>query len=372
MTIHHSLFQIEPQALIDAVFQNPPEEFQALPIVIHDQILPAFLAEFDLLLTADEPVQHFVHKISRFLPAKMRTNLLRPRTLFIGTTVSEFALFPEQSDYQQFPTVLLAKMADLQIKFLVVKDIAPAAPFFSPTENTVSAKLCQTLTAAGFTLLDGQAMAYIPIDFDSLDSFFSRFSASRRSDWRRKLKKRSATKRQILYTGDPLFQDNKMIDRFYQLYENVYNNSEIHFEKLTRAFFAKILTDKNSGGLVFAYSCQEEWIGYSLCYQYGDYLIDKYHGAQYPDYRHNNLYYISWFDTLQYALDHAVKTAVFGWTNPEIKAYLGASFLYTKHAVYIANPILRRILSHFAHTFESDRKTLANWYQQHGKPPAKS
>jgi uncharacterized protein len=367
MTMKRSLFQIEPQALIDAVLQNPPSGFEALPIEINTKKLPAFLTEFDLLITADEPVQRFIHKISPFLPKKICQDLLRPRTLFVGTTVSEFSLFPNEIDVEELPNILLEKMSTLKTKFLVVKDIAPESPLFSETENCISKKLCQAFTKAGFILLDGQAMAYIPLDFDSLDTFFSRQSASRRSDWRRKRKKRSVTELHVMKTGDPLFQDEKIIDCFYSLYENVYNKSEIHFEKLTRPFFRKILTDKHADGHIFAYTFQGEWIGYSLCFHYGDYFIDKYHGAKYPEYRNNNLYYVSWFDTLEYALEHGYKTAVFGWTNPEIKAYLGSSFLYSTHAVYIANPLLRNILKHFAHTFESDRKTLENWYAQHQK-----
>jgi hypothetical protein len=367
MTANNLTFQIEPQGLIDAFQQNPPLDFEAYPIKISEQILPAFVAEFDLLLTADEPIQRLAHNISRLLPTKLCNSLLRPKTLFVGTTVSEFALFPHELDYKTLPGVLLGHTADLKAKFLIIKDIAPAAPFLSSSDNAASSLISDAFAAAGFVLIEGQALAYIPIDFDCLDTFFSRFSASRRADFRRKRKKRSATQLTLIPAGDARFRDAQVVDEFYRLYENVYNNSDIHFDKLTRNFFKQVLNDNDSGGLIFAYSHQDHLIGYSLCFQRGDYFIDKYHGAQYPEFRENNLYYVSWFDMLEYALEHSCKTAVFGWTDPEIKAYLGSSFVFTKHAIYASNPLLRQLLIHFGPAFESDRQTLDNWYALHAK-----
>ena len=49
-----------------------------------------------------------------------------------------------------------------------------------------------------------------------------------------------------------------------------------------------------------------------------------------------------------------LKTYVAGWTDPEIKSYLGARFTFTKHAVYIRNPVLRFVLSRLKRLFESD------------------
>jgi len=367
MTTPNLMFQIEPQELIAAFEQHPPQNFTTLPLTMAGQLLPMFLAEFDLLITADKPIQNIIKHIIRFLPNKFCNSLLRPRTLFVGTTVSEFALFPQQLNYLTLPQQLLQQMSDQNATFLIIKDIAPVSPFLSASENTCSAELCAAFTKAGFVLLEGQALAYIPLDFESLDAFFSRFSASRRSDFRRKRKKRTATQLTLIPTGDALFRDPKIVDEFYQLYENVYNNSDIHFDKLTRAFFEKVLNDSDSGGLIFAYSFQGQRIGYSLCFQCGDYFIDKYHGARYPEFRENNLYYVSWFDMLEYALDHSFKTAVFGWTDPEIKAYLGSQFVFTKHAVYASNPLLRQLLRHFGPSFESDRQTLEHWYAQHEK-----
>lgn len=361
------LFQLEPNALIGAIERNPPAGFDFSPVTIAGKKLPAFLAKFDLLLTADQPLRELVLNLTRLLPQRFTEPFLQPQTLFAGTTVSEFALIRPETEIAAVPAALLAAMRELKAKYVILKDIAPTAAILSPMENAVSNRLCEALAAAGFVLLDGQAMAYIPVDFSSLEEFYGRFSASRRSDFRRKQKKRAYTQMRLMRTGDPALQDDKTIDELYRLYENVYNNSAVHFDKLTWSFFAAILRDSAAGGILFTYYRQETLIGYSLCFHTGDILIDKFHGAVYPDYRLNNLYYVNWFDMLQYALDNHCKAVVFGWTNPEIKAYLGASFIFTKHAVYPANPLLRIFLRYFAGTFESDRKILDAWYEKHRK-----
>lgn len=355
------LFQLEPAMLLDAFLYNLPPGFKSCFVELNGEQIPAFATDFDLLLTADKPVRNFVQLVSNFLPDKFCNFILRPRTLFIGTTVSEFALFPAELNLQELKPALLQKMAKEHVKYLIVKDIAAEVPFLSAEENVLADKICSSLAAAGFVLIEGQALAYVPINFTSEAEFLARFSKSHRSDFRRKLRKRSDLELQVISTGDPRFRSSDKIDSFYRLYENVYKQSEIHFDKLSKPFFEKVLNDDTAGGVVFEYSYQGHCIGYFLCFDRGDYVVDKYMGAEYPAFREFNLYFISWFDILQYALEHSCKFAIFGWTSPEIKAYLGAKFVFTKHAIYPANPILRHGLTHLSGIFESDRKTIEQY-----------
>lgn len=361
------LFQMENNNLIEAFLRFPPEGFQACPLHGDGWTLPAFAADYDLLTTADETVRRRVLQAARLLPAAWKNRLLTPRTLFVGTTVSEFAPFPAQSIGENLPRLLTEKMAGVGASLLIVKDLAPTGSFFAPRENLAAEKIRELFTNAGFTLLDGQALAYVPIDFPDVDDFLARFSRNRRADFRRKLKSSCDTQLSIIPTGDPLFADARVVDSFYRLYNNAYEKSATQFDKLPRPFFHATLTDGSSGGLVFTYRRRDELIGWFLCLPHGGFLVDKYMGIQDPQFRDNNLYFISWFDILRYARRNGFHTAVFGWTTPLTKAYLGASFLYTTHAVYIPNPLLRRILTPLAGAFESDRKILADWYANRKK-----
>ncbi len=99
-------------------------------------------------------------------------------------------------------------------------------------------------------------------------------------------------------------------------------------------------------------------IGFNLCFHFRDCLIDKYIGFLYPDAQEFNLYFLSWIRNLAYCLQHGLHTLVAGWTDPEIKSYLGADFTYTYHAVYVKNALLRQLLKRARSLFESDKQVI--------------
>jgi predicted N-acyltransferase len=152
--------------------------------------------------------------------------------------------------------------------------------------------------------------------------------------------------------GEPL------LETLYELYLNVYNNSYIHFEKLTFPFFKKVFTNPENNGFVLLFYVGEKMIGFSLCFEVGDRLVEKYIGSLYPESREHNLYFLSWFYKLEYCMRHQFKMLIVGCTSAEIKAYLGAEFTQSYHAVYIPNPVLRWLAQKAKPLFETDRKTL--------------
>jgi hypothetical protein len=66
-------------------------------------------------------------------------------------------------------------------------------------------------------------------------------------------------------------------------------------------------------------------------------------------------------ENLAFALSRKLRHYVAGWTDPEIKAYLGAKFTFTQHAVYVRNPMLRGILGKLSRRFERDKA----WFEEH-------
>ncbi len=86
--------------------------------------------------------------------------------------------------------------------------------------------------------------------------------------------------------------------------------------------------------------------------------IDKYIRLHSQRARGIDLFFVSWFVNLEHALERGLRFYVAGWTDPEVKAGLGARFTFTRHLVWVRNPILRRILYMFRHWFESDAKAV--------------
>ncbi len=341
---------LEPEALVDAFLKCPPEEFEAF--VLCQGKAPAFTACFDALTTLDPSVKRRLERIPGFKPFAGR--FLRIPTLFIGTTVSEYARYDDSSDVSGWAEAWKLEMGKARTRAIILKDVPLNSPLLSDEENGRAGELLAACRAAGFTVLSGQALAYVPISFQSLEQFFERFSTARRKDFRRKLKKRAEVSIEELAAGDPFFSREGVLKELYSLYLDVYSQSEIHFDKLTYEFLRNALTDSGSGAVVFIYRKGEKLLGYNLCFVYRNNLVDKFIGLCYPDAREMNIYFISWFHNIEYALRKGLKFYVSGWTDPGIKATLGAEFTFTYHAVYLKNPVMRMIMRSFRKFFESD------------------
>ena len=339
---------LEPRSLVDHFLAAPPVDFSALTTALGT---PAFFARFDVLTTADESLRH---RVAGWPLYAWWRRWLRLRTCFIGTTVSEYALFPAGVDADALVGEWLTLFARRQT-LLIVKDIPQESPLLDRASNASARAISIACEAAGFVLLEGQALAWVPIDFESGDEYLGRLSAGRRKDIRRKLRARAELDIEEVPTGAALFQDHATRELFHTLYLNVYAQSEIHFDQLSRAFFDAVLQDATSGGIVFIYRHAGRIIGWNLCFSVGDSLVDKYVGFAYPAAREHNLYFVSWMHNLEYARRHGLACYVAGWTDPEIKSYLGARFTFTRHAVRPRNRLLRAALRRIAGHFESDR-----------------
>lgn len=339
---------LEPSGLIQHFLHHPPEGFDLL---ISPEGCPGFYMNFNLLTTADADV---MQRVMSWPAASLLRRLLTWRTLFFGSTVSEYlplvAGLPVESQLQSMLATWRRSTG-----LCIVKDLPEQSPLLSAADNDAAARLMAACEQAGFMLVAGQALAYVPIDFVDEEDYLSRLSAGRRKDIRRKLRARAGLRTEIIVTGHARLNDSGFRAELYELYLEVYAQSEIHFDKLTADFFAAILQDASLDGRLLLYYADGGLIGFNLCFIHGGMLIDKYVGFRYPAARTYNLYFISWLDNLALARTLQLTHYVAGWTDPEIKAYLGARFTFTRHAVYLRNPFLRFLLGKLVRHFEHDK-----------------
>lgn len=342
--------QLEPDVLLGHFARHPPPGF--VPRSAADGA-PLFVTAFDLLTTADDDLRR---RVSSLPFQRVLKRLLTPRTCFAGTTVSEYSLFAASSD----PAAVARDWAQRfgrEAPVLIVKDLAVDSPLTDTADRAWTARFVEAARNEGYLIVEGQALAYVPIDFASTDDYLARLSSSRRKNLRRKLRSRERLQIERVPTGRA-FASEASIDAYYALFENVHAQSDVHFDKLSRDFFAEAL--RAPGGMVFTYRVDGELIGWNLCYEHDDKLLDKYVGFAYPAARERDLYFVSWFVNLEYAIERGLRFYVAGWTDPEVKAQLGARFHLTRHAVFVRNRLLRAVLRRFAHRFESDSRWEAS------------
>ena len=349
--------QLEPEGLVNNFLRNPPVNFNAY---LTEAGIPSFSTKFNLLTTTDIDFQRKLKKIPFY---KGWSRWLEPNTCFIGTTVSEYSLLTNTLTAEQLANQLKQAYSK-SYPFLIVKDIPQNSPLQGKVDNDFSESFVNALKDSHFIEVEGQALAWVPIDYDSVDDYLSRLSASRRKDFKRKLKTRTLLDIKVIHSGDECFYDPAILDYYYQLYLNVYEQSEVHFDLLTKEFFTELLQDKQTIATIITYTHNNKLIGYNICFIINNMLVDKYIGLVYPEAKELNLYFVSWFYNLEYAKQQNLTYYVAGWTDPEVKARLGARFTFTKHMVYVRNPIFRFILRKLSGYFESDR-TWRESYNSH-------
>lgn len=352
------LTQLEPDELVSNFLTCPPQDFTAWQMSCG---VPAFAAHFDLLTTADLNLQIRIRCLPLF---KWWQKFLKPHTIFIGTTVSEYTLLTDRLTPNQLAEEIKQQYGHKSL-LLIVKDLPQQSPLLPEHANKYSAELIQALENQDFINVEGQALAWVPIDFADIDEYLGRLSYQRRKNFRRKLKSQQQVEINCLHSGDSCFFDAEVLEQYYQLYLNVYNQSEIHFDLLTKAFFTQLLQNGKNQARIFTYHHQGLLIGYNICFVLNNMLVDKYIGFRYPLARELNLYYLSWFYNLSYAKQHGLDYYIAGWTDPEVKSSLGAQFTFTKHMVYVRNPLLRSILKKISNRFEQDKNWQDNDCKQH-------
>jgi hypothetical protein len=341
---------IEPPGLLDHFAAHPPQGFEVWTLA---DGTPVFSMRFDLLTTMEPAARR---RIEAWPLVRWWQRFLKPRTAFVGTTCTEYSVLPDTAPTDLIDELLRARPDH---SFVIIKDLPCDAALIDAAALAANQALVAACERRGFVMMEGQALAYVPIDFASTEAFLARLSPARRKNIRRKLKSRTALDIGQHATGDALFFDEATLAEYYALYRNVYDQSELHFDLLTADFFRAIFQDATCGGVVFTYRIAGNLIGYNLCFEHDGKLIDKTIGLVYPAAREHNLYCVSWFHNLEYARQRGLTHYVAGWTDPEVKRSLGASFTFTRHAVYVRNPLLRHALRPFKRYFEAD----AAWQQ---------
>ena len=341
---------LEPPDFMRLFMEFPPRSFESR--TDHNNY-PLFLTDFDILTTLEQKLRGRIKTLPLF---KHWSGLLKFPACFCGTTITEYAPVPASAAPDDLPKELKREFNNKSM--IIIKDLPSSSPLLPEQDNAFCDELTAKSLDRGYIAAQGQALAYVPIDFADQDEYLNRLSSSRRKDLRRKLKKLPELDIETRPLGDAFFFQEDFLEQAYGLYLEVFKQSAVQFDLLSREFFRALLRSDSIDGVVFLYRHQGRLAGYNICLISNSMLIDKYIGLSYPLARQLNLYFISWLVNLDYARQNGLSAYVAGWTDPEVKAALGARFTWTRHLIWIKNPLLRAVLSCLKPLFESDRQIM--------------
>ena len=309
---------------------------------------PAFLSEYRLDTTLDGGLRRVVRSLARAVPS-----LLCPRLLALGSPVGErfqIGFAPDAGDEERarlFGCVLDAceEQAALRgARMVAIKDASDAQ----------SEAWLQVLRGRRMRRQPGLPTATLALPFDSIDGYLASLSRATRKDLRRKLRTRPLLR--VEWRRDL----EGIRDQVARLYKNTLDRATMQFEELTGDFFAQVMAGSEGRARCVCYWLDDQMIAFNLVLVGDDRLIDKYIGMDYRHARDLNLYYLSWIENIQHAIEHRIPLFQSGQGLPEEKLRLGstlsANWLWYRHR----NRLIDRTMQVAEHALGLHRPEVLN------------
>ncbi|WP_321380078.1 GNAT family N-acetyltransferase [Rhizobium sp.] len=221
--------------------------------------------------------------------------------------------------------------------------------------QTTFSAFTDTINKRGYTGLDGMPTAWLPIDFDNIETYFTRLSAATRKDMRRKLRTREKVRVEHWHNYGTL------LPRIMEFYQATRARSEWQFEELTTAYFTGILESMPETAFCTMYFVEDELLAANLMVRDGHMLIDKFFCMDEAKGRPYNLYYLSWFENIQYCLDHGLSRYQSGQAHYANKLRLGsqltANAMYFRHSNGLVQKALQAIAPYLSPDDSGDHRS---------------
>ena len=336
------------------------EEFDYRYFIVRDwkgdisAIQPFFVLDLDLLVGAKPRIGWLTDFIRRFWPRFMRA-----RTMMVGCAAGEGHLdgqdeFAQRSSACLLASTIVKKARDLKARLIVLKEFSAK---YRPT--------LECFLDADFTRIPSLPNVMLNIDYSSFEEYMVRaLSGGARRKLRLKLRAadRAAAPIEMSVVDDVA----PIIDEIYPLYLQVYNRSNLHFEKLTKEYFCGLgrrIGDKNR---FFVWRQCGKIVAFGSCLLQGDMIHAEYLGLDYTVAIDLHLYHYTFRDLISWAIANGYKRFHSTALNYDPKLHLQYRLdpidLYVRHTSTFCNAVFSRILPWLEPTrYEKTLKKFANY-----------
>jgi predicted N-acyltransferase len=299
-------------------------------------IQPFFILDQDLLAGTGTRVKAIAGAIRRFWPG-----FLTLKTLMMGCAGGEGHLHAEDPGEQRRQAEILAEnistLARQEKASLIVLKEFPAR-----YRNSLSCFLSH-----GFSMIPSMPMTRLDISqYSSFEDYLSKaIKAKRRTEFRRKFKE---AEQSIPIELEVTCDAERAIDEIYVLYEQVFERSNLQFEKLTEAYFREIGRRMPDKVRFFLWRQNGKLIAFSFCMVEGETLYGECLGLDYTVALKLHLYFYVMRDTISWAIANGFKSIVstsLGYgPKLQMRHVLEPLDLYIRHTSPLRNAVLRRVL----------------------------
>ena len=266
-------------------------------------------------------------------PRKVFPGWLQLRMLMLGCSASEGSLDSTRPwAVDALGEALAAFARSSKVSIVLLKDY--------PSHYREALK---PLLSRGYSRAPSMPACGLKLDFASFEEFLQeRVSYSFRKNLRRKFKKLAS---HPPLTLEVVADVSHVADEIHPLYTQTFQRSEFRFEELTKDFLVRIGREMPECARYFLWRQNGKIIAFALCIIHGDTIHDMNVGLDYSVALDLHLYFVTWRDVVQWALDNGLKRYYTAPLNYDPKFHLRMELapldLYAWHTSRLINPIFR-------------------------------
>ena len=259
-------------------------------------VQPVFVVLQDLVTGMPPLFRQAVERVRKRFPG-----FLKLRMVMIGSSAGEGDLGRDVTSgevgwtAQALGEVLPPLGRKLRATLIVFKDF-PAA--YRP--------VLDSLKRSGFTRVPSMPATGLTLDFESFEDYLAkRLSHAYRKNLRRKFRKAAQ--------GAPLAFDvvsdvTPWVDQLVPLYRAVLERSELKFEELNAAYLSELGRRLPDRARFLLWREGDRIVAFACCLVHNGVLKDNYIGLDYSVALDRHLYFVTWRDTVIWALENGCRT----------------------------------------------------------------
>lgn len=220
-------------------------------------------------------------------------------------------------------------------RLMGVKDV-PA--FLAPLWDAVAG-------ARGYGEITGLPVASLDIAFHTLDDYLASLSPGTRKDMRRKLRNRAKVRLEWRHDLEGV------LDQTMALYRQTRDRADMQFEDLTPAYFSGVSKAMGERAVYGLYWSDRDLLAVNMLLRGDDILTDKFFVMDGERGRALDLYFLSWFNNIDYCLEANLARYQSGAAAYDIKLRLGSTLTGTSLYFRHRNPVMNSGLNLMAPLF---------------------
>ena len=299
-------------------------------------VQPVFIVLQDLVTGLPRLFRQVVERVRRRFPG-----FLKLRMLMVGSSAGEGDLGRDVGTgevtwtAQALGEVLAPLGRKLRATLIVFKDF-PAA----------YRGVLEPLKRSGFTRVPSMPATGLTLDFETFEEYLTkRLSHAYRKNLRRKFRKAAQG---VPLAFDVVSDVTPWVDQLVPLYRAVFGRSELKFEELNAEYLSELGRRMPDRARFLLWREGDRIVAFACCLVHNGVLKDNYIGLDYSIALERHLYFVTWRDTVIWALEsgcHTYHSAPLNY-DPKLhfRMHLEPLDLYARATRAWLNPLCARVL----------------------------